>query len=155
MARKKSVTCQRGGTCASFSLVNVAFDPTLIPGIHVLHILSSFHTGPPRDSRAFYSLYSLWQHKEFHAGGREGAGVLHTSLYGEAPPRCPTPYSFMYYFWEKRYPFRIPSIDKSYPSHIPSLELCIPFHCLKFTVFKNNIINNSQNQSVFSTFSQP
>ena len=51
-------------------------------------------------------------------------GVLHKFLYGEAPPWGPTPYDFIYLFWQKRYPFRTPSIDKWYPFHIPSLELC-------------------------------
>ena len=38
----------------------------------------------------------------------EGGGVLKKFLYGEAPPRGPTPYPFK----RKRYPFKIPSIDK-------------------------------------------
>ena len=61
--------------------------------------------------------------------------VLNKCLYGEAPPRGPTPYPFIYHFSQKRYPFRIPSIDKWYPFHIPCLELCIPFNCCKCTVF--------------------
>ena len=32
------------------------------------------------------------------------------SLCGEAPPRGPPPYPFIHHFWQKRYPFRIPSI---------------------------------------------
>ena len=56
-----------------------------------------------------------------------GEGVLNKFLYGEAPPRGPTPYPFK----RKRYPFRIPSIDKWYPFHIRCLELCIPFNCCK------------------------
>ena len=43
-----------------------------------------------------------------------GGGVLKKVLYGEAPPRGPTPYPF------KRYPFRIPFIGKRRPFHIPS-----------------------------------
>ena len=58
-------------------------------------------------------------------------GVLNKFLYGEAPPRGPTRYPFIYYFSRKRYSFRIPSIDKWYPFHIPRLELCIPFNCCK------------------------
>ena len=69
------------------------------------------------------------------APGGRGAGVLNKCLYGEAPPRGPTPYPFIYHFSRKRYPFRIPSIDKWYPFHIPCLELCIPFNCCKCTVF--------------------
>ena len=49
-------------------------------------------------------------------------------LYGEAPPRGPTPYPLIYHFSRKRYPFRIPSIDKRCPFHISCLELCIPFN---------------------------
>ena len=67
--------------------------------------------------------------------GAPARGVLNKCLYGEAPPRGPTPYPFIYHFSRKRYPFRIPSIDKWYPFHIPCLELCIPFNCCKCTVF--------------------
>ena len=60
--------------------------------------------------------------------------VLSKCLCGEAPPRDPTPYPFIYHFSRKRYLFRIPSIDKWYPFHIPCLKLCIPFNCCKCTV---------------------
>ena len=58
------------------------------------------------------------------------------------------------HIWQKRYPFRIPSIDKWYPFHTPrKLRTLHPltFHmlCLK----KN--VNKSQKQNVFSTFSKP
>ena len=47
------------------------------------------------------------------------SGILNNALYGEAPPWCPTPYHFIYYFWQKRYPFRAepPSIGyyRKYP----------------------------------------
>ena len=56
-------------------------------------------------------------------------GILNKFLYGEAPPRGPIPYPFIYHFSRKRSPFRIPSIDKWSPFHIPRLELCIPFNC--------------------------
>ena len=59
--------------------------------------------------------------------------------YGEAPPRGPTPYPFIYHFWQKTYLFRLPSFDKwcSFHRHIfPSLELCIPFNYCKCTFFK-------------------
>ena len=55
-------------------------------------------------------------------------------LVGEAPPRGPTSYPFMYHFSRKRYLFRIPYINKWYPFHIPRLELCIPFNCCKCIV---------------------
>ena len=50
---------------------------------------------------------------------RGGGGVLNKCLYGEAPPRGPTPYPFIYHFSQKRYPFRIHSIDKCYPIYLP------------------------------------
>ena len=49
-------------------------------------------------------------------------GTQKSSILGEVPPRNPTSYPFIYHFWRKRYPFRIPSIDNWYPFHIPSLE---------------------------------
>ena len=39
-------------------------------------------------------------------------------------------------FLQKRFPFRILSIDKWYPFHMSCLELCIPFDCRKCTVYK-------------------
>ena len=59
--------------------------------------------------------------------------------YGEAPPRGPTPYPFIYHFWQKTYPFRLPSFDKWCPFHrhiFPSLEVCIPFNYCKCTFCK-------------------
>ena len=50
-----------------------------------------------------------------------------------------TPYPSIYNFWQKRYPFRIPSSDKWYPFRIPSLELCIPFNCCNCSVFEMGI----------------
>ena len=70
--------------------------------------------------------------EESYCGTR---GVLNKVLYGEGPPRGPTPYPFVYHSGPKRYPFRIPSIDKWYPFYLPSLELCIPFNCCKSNVF--------------------
>ena len=58
--------------------------------------------------------------------GGGGGYVLKTVSYGQAPPRDPTTYPFIYHFWKKKYPLRIPSTDKSLPLHIPRLELCIP-----------------------------
>ena len=39
-------------------------------------------------------------------------GILKNILYGEAPPGSPTPYPFIYHFWQERYPFRIPCIEE-------------------------------------------
>jgi len=54
-------------------------------------------------------------------------GVLKKVLYGEAPPRGPNPYPFIYHFFQKRYPFRVPFIGKRYPFHIPSGRLLVIF----------------------------
>ena len=54
--------------------------------------------------------------------GGGGGGVLKKVLYGEALPRDPTPYPFIYHFFQKRHPFRIPFIGKRHPFHIPSYE---------------------------------
>ena len=62
--------------------------------------------------------------------------VVKNVLYGEVPPEGHAPYAFIYHFWQKRYPFRIPSIDKWYPLHIISLGLSIPFNFCKSTVFE-------------------
>ena len=35
----------------------------------------------------------------------------------------------IHHFCQKRYPFRIPSVEILYPFHILSLELCIPYNC--------------------------
>ena len=51
---------------------------------------------------------------------------MYVCMYGEAPPRGPTPYPFIYHFSQKGYPFRIASVEKWYHFHIPYLELCTP-----------------------------
>ena len=43
-----------------------------------------------------------------------------------------TPYPFLYYIWQKRYPFRILGSCKWYTIHIPSLEFYIPLTALEF-----------------------
>ena len=54
-----------------------------------------------------------------HLATPGGGGVLSKCLYGEAPPRGPTPFSFIYHFSRKRHPFHIPSIDKGYHREYP------------------------------------
>ena len=49
--------------------------------------------------------------------GGEGTQQMFICLYGEAPPRDPTPYPFINHFLCKRYPFRLPSFDKWYQFH--------------------------------------
>ena len=63
--------------------------------------------------------------------------VLNRVLYGEAPPRGPTSYAFIYHFCGKMYPFRISSIHKT--SHFTNLfldilKLCIRFNCCNLPV---------------------
>ena len=41
-------------------------------------------------------------------------GLPYKVLYGKAPPQGPIPHPFIYFFWQKRYPFRITFIDKWY-----------------------------------------
>ena len=68
-------------------------------------------------------------------GGGRGKGVKKQMfIRGGSAPIGPTPYPFIYYYSQKRYPFRIPSIDKWYPVYIPCLELYITFNCCKCTV---------------------
>ena len=59
-----------------------------------------------------------------------------------APLPRPTPYPFLYYFWLKRFLFRIPSIDKWYTFHVHSLKLYIPFNtsciCTVFEIWINH-----------------
>ena len=49
-------------------------------------------------------------------------GVLKKVLYGEAPPRGPTPYPFIYHFFRKITPFVYFLLKKRHPFHIPSYE---------------------------------
>ena len=51
-----------------------------------------------------------------------GAGILNKVLDREVPPRGPTP--TLLYHWQKRYPFRIPSIEKWY-SFIPTYLIIV------------------------------
>ena len=62
--------------------------------------------------------------KEYHSWGKGGGGALNKVLYVLALLRDPTPYPFIYHFWQKRYLFRTPSIDKWYSFHAPILNLC-------------------------------
>ena len=65
-----------------------------------------------------------------------GEGANQQRLYGEAPPRFPTPYPFIYDLWHKRYIFRIRSIEKWGFFHIPtnSTLVFLSLHVLAFKV---------------------
>ena len=65
------------------------------------------------------------------------------SICKRSPPSPVQPLTlFLYYFWQKRYPFRITSIDKWYTFHVHSLELYIPFNtsciCTVFEIWINH-----------------
>ena len=45
-------------------------------------------------------------------------GIPNNALFGEASPRGPIPYPYIYNFLDKRYHFRVTSIEKLYPFHI-------------------------------------
>ena len=62
-------------------------------------------------------------------------GVLNKVSYGEAQPRGPAPYPFIYHIWQRKHRSHVPSIDKWYTFRVPSLELCIPCNCCKCIVF--------------------
>jgi len=52
-----------------------------------------------------------------------GGGILKKVLYGEALPRGPTPYPFIYHFFRKATPFVNLLLEKgTCPFHIPSYE---------------------------------
>ena len=72
-------------------------------------------------STSFYILMTV-------PGG--GRGVLNNCLYGEAPPRGPTPHPFIYNTSR-----HIPSIDKWYPFHnlFSTKSICQPFWALSQT----------------------
>ena len=133
MARKKSVTCERGGvTHVLFPLKRCLWSHLIYFQVYMFFI-STCHAG-------WKTLFDKTRSFTFGGVGRGYSTKLYT---GRLFPEVPTRYPFIYHFWQKRYPFHIPSIDKWYPFHIPSLELCIPFHYCKFTVLKNNMINKS------------
>ena len=48
-------------------------------------------------------------------GRRGGGGVLNKVVYGEAPPRGPTPYPFIYHFGRKGTPFIYLLLKKGTP----------------------------------------
>ena len=76
------------------------------------------------------------------AGRNDSPGALSKVLYEEGPPTFPPPppppYPFTYHFWQKRYPFRIPSIDKWHP----------PLTAVNVLFLQ---MNKSLNQEVFVT----
>ena len=62
--------------------------------------------------------FKLWASMFFtrsYFSPREGEGVLNKALYGEAPPRCPTPYPFIYHFGRKGTPFIYLLLTKGTP----------------------------------------
>ena len=95
-----------------------------------------------RPSSAFFSAYSYLLPILSHSPG----GKHWTKIYTER-----LRYEVQTPFWQKRYLFRIPSIDKWYPFHIPSLwaaSLLTASNAL--CLFWNK--NKSLNQEVFPDF---
>ena len=76
---------------------------------------------------------------------------LNKLLYKEAPPRVPTPYPFIHYFWWKRYPIRTASIDKWYPFHIPNSERRLQKS--RFFSFKIDFLSHPR--EIFARSTQP
>ena len=71
-------------------------------------------------------------------GRGRGGGVFNKCLYGEAPPRGPTPYPFIYHFSRKRC-----------PCHIPCLELCISFNwCNALSRKSDNVFSTLQSHKI-------
>ena len=62
---------------------------------------------------------------------KTGGGYSRNVDTGRLRPEVQPLYQPLYHFSQKRYPFRISSIDKWYPFHIPCLELWIPFNRCK------------------------
>ena len=58
-----------------------------------------------KKSKLEFSIYPAPQIATAVPGGGGGEGVLNKVLYGEAPPRGPTPYPFIYHFGRKGTPF--------------------------------------------------
>ena len=99
---------------------------------------------PPTQARV------LWASSRVHNVSGGGGGVLQKWYTGRLHPEVrPLNYPFIYRFWQKSSPFRIPSIDKWYPFHTPSIELCIPFNNCTCIVFNISWINHKTR-----TFSQ-
>ena len=60
--------------------------------------------------------------------GGGGGGVLNKVLYGEAPPRSPTPYPFIYHFGRKGTPFIYLLLKRVLLSHTYFRKSCSSFH---------------------------
>ena len=60
--------------------------------------------------------------------GGGGGGVLNKVLYGEAPPRGPTPYPFIHHFGRKGTPFIYLLLKKVPLSHTYFRKSCSSFH---------------------------
>ena len=70
--------------------------------------------------------------------GAEGRGAHQSFIRGGVAARY-SPLRFIYYSWQKKYLFCIPSFEKWYPFHKPSFQLCTPLTAVN--------MNKSQNQN--------
>ena len=73
-----------------------------------------------------------WQSRPGEGGG--GKRALDKIVYGEATPRGPTPYPFIYHFWQKRYPFRQETMTIVSCFRIPSIDQIVPLSHLVRTL---------------------
>jgi len=80
-------------------------------------------------------------------------GVLNKGIFGDAPPRGPTPYPFIYHFWQKRNLFHMTSIEKWYPFILTSAEnSASPLTAVKSTFCLFFTMNKSQPKRFFDFF---
>ena len=89
------------------------------------------------DGRRSFPTYKILQHLPRVQVSHNKLKVTSDALflYGEAPPRGPTPYPFIYHFFQKRHPF-----------HIPNYCSLICNHSLA------RLMNKSLKQEVFLSF---
>ena len=72
--------------------------------------------------------------KARRGGGGGGKRALDKIVYGKATPRGPTPYPFIYHFWQKRYPFRQETMTIVSCFRIPSIDQIVPLSHLVRTL---------------------
>ena len=109
--------------------------------VHVSHLQNfGFPLGVVDPSISAAQVKMIWQctilPPSTHAPS--SLGVLKKNNTGRLEPWGLTFHPFIYHFWQKRYPYRIPFTDEWYPFQIPSKTLHPPysFNCCKCTLFR-------------------
>ena len=109
--------------------------------VHVSHLQNfGFPLGVVDPSISAAQVKMIWQctilPPATHAPS--SLGVLKKNNTGRLEPWGLTFHPFIYHFWQKRYPYRIPFTDEWYPFQIPSKTLHPPysFNCCKCTLFR-------------------